>query len=91
MACWYGMQDLRARPGAMAQLSAAGGLSLGIHGARGRWRDRLRDAFKLVALRGKAMQDAADASVGGWPRADCGADENSERSRSRQSQTGGWR
>lgn len=64
MACWAGMQDLGLANA--SSLSVAAGLSLGeytaltIAGAI-----KFEDALRLVTLRGRAMQDAAQASDGG--------------------------
>lgn len=64
MACWAGMQELGLAEASC--LSVTAGLSLGeytalaIAGAIG-----FEDALRLVTLRGRAMQDAADASDGG--------------------------
>lgn len=64
MACWAGMQDLGLAD--VSNLSVTAGLSLGeytaltIAGAI-----RFEDALRLVALRGRAMQEAAEASDGG--------------------------
>lgn len=64
MACWAGMQDFGLMDS--SSLSATAGLSLGeytaltIAGAI-----KFEDALRLVTLRGRAMQDAAQASDGG--------------------------
>lgn len=64
MACWAGMKDLGLVDA--SSLSATAGLSLGeytaltIAGAI-----KFEDALRLVTLRGRAMQDAAETSDGG--------------------------
>lgn len=73
MACWAGMQDLGLFDS--ESLAVTAGLSLGeytaltIAGAI-----QFEDALRLVTLRGRAMQDAAEASDGGMV-ALLGADE----------------
>lgn len=64
MACWNGMKDIGLV--SSSDLSLTAGLSLGeytalcIAGAI-----QFKDALRLVTLRGRAMQDAAEASDGG--------------------------
>lgn len=66
---------LRARAGGEIPLAAAGGLSLGEYTALHLAGSiSFRDGLELVALRGRAMQDAAEASRGGMV-ALIGADE----------------
>mmetsp|Transcript_11380 Transcript_11380/g.30657 ORF Transcript_11380/g.30657 Transcript_11380/m.30657 type:complete len:384 (-) Transcript_11380:337-1488(-) len=76
MACWEGAKATGALGSdAEERLALSAGLSLGEYTAlvvAGRM--KFEDALQLVALRGRAMQDAADASNGGMA-AILGADE----------------
>jgi [acyl-carrier-protein] S-malonyltransferase len=79
VACWRGLLEQWSMSGSDAPLAATAGLSLGEYTALHLAGSvSFRDGLELVALRGRAMQDAAEASPGGMVALIGATDEQAE-------------